>query len=266
MAAESTLRWVLDQWTTCLAQSLEAMAEQPPRIEWTAAAGLPPSGLLWWEQRFQDLGTATIWVGAPEAVWEGLGRGILNAAGIEQVESADARSTYLELLNQSLASLAHALTARAEHEVLCAPGSETAAQAGGDGFTVSIRLGETQLPPMLVRVSGMEPLDRAPETAVVEPAPATVPATRPETGLLDVLLDVELPVTVSFGSAQVVLSDVLKFTTGSLIELNRTVNEPVQVIVNNCVIARGDVVVVEGNYGVRIKEIASRQERLRSLR
>jgi flagellar motor switch protein FliN/FliY len=84
--------------------------------------------------------------------------------------------------------------------------------------------------------------------------------------MLDVLLDVELPVTVSFGSAQVTLADVLKLTNGSLVELNRTVNEPVQVIVNNCVIARGEVVVVEGNYGVRIREIASRQERLRSLR
>ena len=47
-------------------------------------------------------------------------------------------------------------------------------------------------------------------------------------------------------------------------ELDRQVTEPVEVIVNNCVIARGEVVVVDGNYGVRIIQLASREERLRS--
>jgi flagellar motor switch protein FliN len=82
---------------------------------------------------------------------------------------------------------------------------------------------------------------------------------------LDLLLDVELPVSVSFGRAQVPLKDVLKLTSGSIVELNRTVAEPVEIIVNNCVIARGEVVVVEGNYGIRIQEIISRAERLRTL-
>ena len=62
------------------------------------------------------------------------------------------------------------------------------------------------------------------------------------------------------------MKDVIKLTTGSIVELNRSVNEPVEVLVNQCLIARGEVVVVEGNYGVRILEIASRQERIRSLR
>jgi flagellar motor switch protein FliN len=47
--------------------------------------------------------------------------------------------------------------------------------------------------------------------------------------------------------------------------LNRNVSEPVELIVNNCVIARGEVVVIEGNYGVRIQEIVSPNERLRTL-
>jgi flagellar motor switch protein FliN/FliY len=49
------------------------------------------------------------------------------------------------------------------------------------------------------------------------------------------------------------------------VELNRSITEPVEVIVNNCVIARGEVVVVEGNFGVRIREVISRQDRLRTL-
>jgi flagellar motor switch protein FliN/FliY len=50
------------------------------------------------------------------------------------------------------------------------------------------------------------------------------------------------------------------------VELDRDVNEPVEILVNRCLIARGEVVVVEGNYGVRIQQIASRQDRLRSVR
>jgi flagellar motor switch protein FliN len=79
------------------------------------------------------------------------------------------------------------------------------------------------------------------------------------------LLDVEMPVSVSFGRAQVQLKDVLKLTTGSVVELNRAIADPVEVIVNNCVIARGEVVVVDGNFGVRIQNVISRQERLRTL-
>src|ERR1035441_2789302 len=66
---------------------------------------------------------------------------------------------------------------------------------------------------------------------------------------MDLLLDVELPVSVSFGKTEIPMKDVLKLTTGSIVELNRGVNEPVEVLVNHCLIARGEVVVVEGNYG-----------------
>jgi flagellar motor switch protein FliN/FliY len=79
---------------------------------------------------------------------------------------------------------------------------------------------------------------------------------------LDLLLDVELPVSVSFGKAQMPLQQVLKWTPGSIVELECGVNEPVEVVVNNCVIARGEVVVVDGNYGVRVQEIVSRAQRL----
>jgi flagellar motor switch protein FliN/FliY len=79
---------------------------------------------------------------------------------------------------------------------------------------------------------------------------------------LDLLLDLDLPVRVSFGKARVPLHQVLKWTAGSIVELDNGVNEPVEIVVNNCVIARGEVVVVDGNYGVRVLEIVSRAQRL----
>jgi flagellar motor switch protein FliN/FliY len=79
-------------------------------------------------------------------------------------------------------------------------------------------------------------------------------------------MEVELAVSVSFGRAELPLKDVLKLTTGSIVELNRGLNDPVEVIVNKCVIARGEVVVIDGNYGVRIQEIVSRDKRMGTLR
>jgi flagellar motor switch protein FliN len=88
----------------------------------------------------------------------------------------------------------------------------------------------------------------------------------PRSRTMELLLDVDLPVSISFGKAKLQMKDVLKLTTGSIVELHRGVNDPVEVLVNHSLIARGEVVVVEGNYGVRIQEIVSRQDRLRSLR
>ena len=77
---------------------------------------------------------------------------------------------------------------------------------------------------------------------------------------MDRLLDVEMNVTVRFGKAEVPLREVVRFGVGSMIELNRTVDEPVELLVNNYPFAKGEVVVVDGYYGVRVTEIGSRTE------
>ena len=76
------------------------------------------------------------------------------------------------------------------------------------------------------------------------------------------ILDVEMPVSIAFGRSSMQLKEVMKLTTGSAVELDRRADDDVELIVNNCVIARGQVVVVDGNYGVRITEIVSREQRL----
>ena len=82
---------------------------------------------------------------------------------------------------------------------------------------------------------------------------------------MDLLLDVELPVSIRFGRTQAPLKDVLNLTIGSIVELDRSIEEPVEVLVNDLVIARGEVVVVEGNFAVRILEVvrqAAQNDRL----
>ena len=75
------------------------------------------------------------------------------------------------------------------------------------------------------------------------------------------LLDVEMGVTVRFGATKIPLREVVHFGNGSMIELNRMVDEPVELLVNNFPFARGEVVVIDGYYSVKITEIQSPEKR-----
>ncbi|MGC9949788.1 MAG: flagellar motor switch protein FliN [Bryobacteraceae bacterium] len=82
---------------------------------------------------------------------------------------------------------------------------------------------------------------------------------------LDILLDIELPVTLRFGRRQMTLEEVLRLDTGSIVEFDRATEDPVEVLVNDRVVARGEAVTVHGHYGVRILEIARPREHLDSI-
>jgi flagellar motor switch protein FliN/FliY len=78
-------------------------------------------------------------------------------------------------------------------------------------------------------------------------------------------LDVEMDVVVRFGKKDVPLRDIVRYGIGTMIELERNVDEPVELLVNGYPYARGEVVVVDGYYGVRITEIGTPEERSQSL-
>jgi flagellar motor switch protein FliN/FliY len=83
---------------------------------------------------------------------------------------------------------------------------------------------------------------------------------------LELLFDVPLKVVVELGRARMTLKQVMDLTIGSLIELDKLTGEPVDVLVNGKLIARGEVVVIDENFGVRITEIVSPKQRLYSIR
>jgi flagellar motor switch protein FliN len=72
---------------------------------------------------------------------------------------------------------------------------------------------------------------------------------------LQLVMDVELNVTLRFGQRQLALREVLELTSGSVIELDRHVEEPVELLLDGKVIARGEAVVIDGNYGLRVTEV-----------
>lgn len=84
-------------------------------------------------------------------------------------------------------------------------------------------------------------------------------------GKLDLLLDVELDVTLRFGGRQMLLHDVLELAPSSVLELDRHIDDPVELLVGGKVVAWGEVVVVDGNYGLRITRLVHRKERMAAV-
>ena len=83
---------------------------------------------------------------------------------------------------------------------------------------------------------------------------------------ISLIMDVKLPVRVRIGKKRMLLKDVLNMDIGSVIELNQLANDPLEILVNNHVIAQGEVVIVDGNFGVQITTIGTKRERLTQLK
>lgn len=80
------------------------------------------------------------------------------------------------------------------------------------------------------------------------------------------IMDVRLPLRVRIGSKKMLLKDVLSMDIGSVIELNQLANDPLEVLIGDKPIALGEVVIIDGNFGVQITEIGSKKERLEQLK
>jgi flagellar motor switch protein FliN len=104
----------------------------------------------------------------------------------------------------------------------------------------------------------------APSKEPAKPDQAS-PATDTTTSNLDLLLDIELEATIRFGQREMLLRDVLDLRSGSVVELERHVEEPAELLIAGRPVARGEVVVVEGNYGLRITEILAPRQRYEAV-
>ncbi len=82
---------------------------------------------------------------------------------------------------------------------------------------------------------------------------------------LDFLLDIPLEVSVELGKTCMIINDLLQLGQGSVIELNKLAGEPLEILVNSKLIARGEVVVINEKFGVRITDIISPIERVKQL-
>ncbi len=143
----------------------------------------------------------------------------------------------------------------ASEEDLMAMWEEALKEAGGGGAE------EGGPPESEKEAPESEPVEvSAPELKEFKEAPAEGP--HPD---LEFILDIPLEVWVEIGRTKMVINDLLKLTQGSIIELNKMAGEPVEIYVNGKLMGRGEVVVVNDRFGVRLTEILSPQERIRKL-
>jgi flagellar motor switch protein FliN len=103
--------------------------------------------------------------------------------------------------------------------------------------------------------AALAPAPAADSASVAAAAPASDPR-------IEVLLDIDLPLVVRFGRTELPLRQLTRLGPGSVIDLGRSPDDPVEVLVSNRVVARGEVVVVSGSYGIRILDVVSQRERM----
>jgi flagellar motor switch protein FliN len=173
----------------------------------------------------------------------------------EQAGTEERDSTLSALISSATAEMATTLAARygeLAFKVDCVSGL-----AFGGMFMVHLSSAAEQAGGTLLLYFDAELLEALSPTPAVEtkaepgerPAPATHPAN------LKLVMDVELNVTLRFGQRQLPLREVLELGSGSVIELDRMVDEPVELLLDGKLVARGEAVIVDGNYGLRVTEI-----------
>lgn len=89
-----------------------------------------------------------------------------------------------------------------------------------------------------------------------QPSPTVPPDSEQSQVKLDLLMDVELAVTLRFGSRRLLLREVLDLIPGAVVNLDRQIEDPIDVLLDGRLVARGEVVVLNGNYGIRVTEVA----------
>jgi flagellar motor switch protein FliN len=185
---------------------------------------------------------------------------------------ADHRDALAELFRQIAGSAALTLGARLETEVkVMLTDTERPSWLASSPVGAQLKLTSPQFPDLSLSLKLSCELNNALDSGA---APAAESKGQSEQALsrgrresnLDFLRDIELGVTLRFGKRHVLLRDILEIVPGSVVELEQQVQEPVELLVGKKVVARGEVVVVDGNYGLRVTEVVSPVERVESLR
>lgn len=243
------IRQFLDDFILDLQQQAQAGDEAPLEITWKSSSeqgAAPADNLEWWTGNRNQPPTGSFAGGSLTETWEVLGHG-----GQAENSRDSGYSRFALSLERTL-------------QKHFGPG-QLADTSGPSGMppldwtrvTIEIPTAESQYPPIYFCFS--PELERAfvdarPEGGFPPPDPFV---RRASPVSMDMLMDVEVPVRVSFGRTKIRMKELLSLNPGSLVELDRAMGDRVEVLVNRCVIARGEVVAVDGNYGVRILEIVS---------
>lgn len=185
-------------------------------------------------------------------------------------EGTDQKAAWRELLKEAADAAAGELLARSGIKCRVDQFEETAdtgpmsrafqLKSGAQAWQILVRDGLRAAIPA-------EAGEKAPQPAPSTAAPVTKLADgRPTAQGLELLLDVELDATIRFGCRELPLSEILELGPGDVVTLDRQISSPADLIVGDKIVARGEVVLVDGNFGLRVTEVAAPRKRLESIR
>ena len=254
---------LMTAWLESLVTVLESMTGCPPKVESHASSsGEVGEGWSWWGESLSILEGCGFWIGAPAESWVALGRLTLSALGVDEASDSDIESTCRDLLAQTTCSVADRLTRQLEKEVTGGDSIPNSQPDGDDAvvFLWSLDAGTASVEgraiwsgALLAQCGGLaaQPLPGAASSAEAPPASGSE---MQEIGGRSVNSIPRLDLKVSFvlGRTTLPLRDVFKLNIGSVIELDHSAVAPADVVIRGRVIGRGQVVVVNGNYGLKI--------------
>lgn len=236
---------VLDAFARAVAEALSETGPEDIQVDWSLTPGARDGAeaWTWWSGGLGARPGANFFIGAPEETWEKLGRG---------GSSEDTRNNAFALISRCFAS-----AAEGQFGAGAAAADSGPAEAPSDDWTqisIEIRYPAGQWPNAQCVLS---PEFEAALNATAKTAPDAARASGRADASSDMLMHVQVPVSVSFGATQIRMKDLLNLTSGSVVELDQALHDNVEVRVNDRVIARGEVVAVDGHYGVRVLELVS---------
>ncbi len=217
------------------------------RVSWSGdSADQTASDLIWWSWSLSIDSACRVVAGASWATWKEI-------CGLEaEVAPADFGDVIQEAARNRFGS-----------EVTCGA-AESWEEPLGEWTSVSFSTKSAPAADMSIHVSISPDLEAALGGFVTAGTQGSeeqhlAPRLAVANNSADILMHVEMPVTIILGCTTMRLKDLLKLTDGSVVELDQMLDEEVEVRVNNCVIAYGEVVAVDGNYAVRILRMAPAQ-------
>jgi len=259
----------IETWAACLAQALAQISGSPLPCTVVAESpvGLaqPVEGDLWIVCASSGGLRGEMGLRFPAASILRLAQIFMSEPVAPEAElTSDHREATLELLRQVAGLVASALKPR-WGEVQLGLDVSAGTPSWPASSTAWLRVGENP-PAVLVElhlsaalVAALRAEKTAADASVATPdlsIPPTPCSPQESKVKLDLLMDVELAVTVRFGSRRLLLREVLDLNPGAVVDLDRKVQEPVDVLLDGRLVARGEVVVMDGNYGLRVTEVA----------
>jgi flagellar motor switch protein FliN len=282
--ALSSIKRFCDLWAESLSRVMASLGVASP----VAEASDPISAQAPSSQEFESLvcirfsgGGAIkgelLWVAEKPAALQ-LAQLFLSEPPNPAAEFAEAQhEAFAELLRQVAGQTAAAWKAQSPAEIELTF-QATVEPAPVTTNSITLRLAGEKFPELSLRLFLNEDLSGAlaslpaplPPEPVNQPAESTPsvpssPRTTPLPTNLSLVLDVELDATIRFGERQMLLRDIFGLVAGAVVELDQMVNEPAELLVAGRLVARGEVVVVDGNFGLRVTEVASVKERAAAI-